>query len=210
MTVRAFLAIQLDDATIRAIGALQQVLKTTLRIDAESPVRLRWVQPETFHVTLKFFGDIAESHIPTIQQALANICAGTAPFTLTFDQLGVFPQLRAPRVLWLGAQMATSGATSLRALAAAIDQALIPCGFPAETKPLQPHLTLARIRDGGSVLGQALMRTGLLAQPAASLIERADHLVCRIAAVHLMQSHLRPAGPTYTALWSLPLQGQAR
>ncbi len=208
MTVRAFLAIQLDEAARRAIGRLQQALKTTLAIDEAAAVRLRWVQPDTFHLTLKFLGDIPEPQVPLIKRALADCCAGAAPTTLTFEQLGVFPSLRAPRVLWIGAPTAAGGSASLSALAAAIDQALVPLGFPAERKPFQPHLTLARIREGGPMLGQLLTRTGLLARPAASLVGGTDGVACPVARVHLMRSELQPAGPRYSPLWSLELSGR--
>jgi len=98
----------------------------------------RWARVEGLHVTLKFIGHVDDSVVEKIKAILASITA--APFEVKFTGVGFFPNPNAARVFWAG----VDGADHLPRLASSIDSALEKLGFPRETKPYHPHLTLAR------------------------------------------------------------------
>ena len=98
----------------------------------------RWARVEGLHVTLKFVGEASEARVDEMKTALASVKA--APFVMHFTGVGFFPNPNAPRVFWAG----VDGGDHLPRLASTIDVALEKLGFPRETKPYHPHLTLAR------------------------------------------------------------------
>ena len=98
----------------------------------------RWARVEGLHVTLKFIGHVDDAVVEKIKAALASIKA--APFEVKFTGAGFFPNPNAARVFWAG----VDGGERLPRLASVIDSALEKLGFPRETKPYHPHLTLAR------------------------------------------------------------------
>jgi 2'-5' RNA ligase len=98
----------------------------------------RWVRVEGLHVTLKFVGHVDDAVVEQMKVALASIKA--APFAVKFAGVGFFPNPNAARVFWA----AVDGGDHLPLLASTIDAALEKLGFPRETKPYHPHLTLAR------------------------------------------------------------------
>ncbi|BCS88734.1 RNA 2',3'-cyclic phosphodiesterase [Pseudodesulfovibrio sediminis] len=114
----------------------------TLGTDLHSSVR--WSKPGNWHLTLKFLGEIDESRLPRIIEALTAIRFD--PFVLQAGGAGVFPRTQHPRVVWLGLK---EGAKACTALALQIEDALAPLDIPQEKKQFRPHLTLGRIRRLG-------------------------------------------------------------
>jgi 2'-5' RNA ligase len=98
----------------------------------------RWARVEGLHITLKFIGHVDDAAMGKIKAALAPIKA--VPFEVKFTGVGFFPNPNAARVFWAG----VDGGDHLAPLASTIDAALEKLGFPSETKPYHPHLTLAR------------------------------------------------------------------
>lgn len=103
---------------------------------------VRWVRPESLHLTLKFIGEAGPERVQHIQRALGGIRAQSAEFT--FRGYGFFPSAKAPRVFWIGIQAGPNLAT----LAAMVDAALTPFTTTRERQPYTPHLTLARAGSG--------------------------------------------------------------
>ena len=97
----------------------------------------RWARVEGLHVTQKFIGHVDDSVVGKIKAALSTIKA--IPFEVKFVGVGFFPNPNAARVFWAGVD-----GERLPRLAANIDSSLEKLGFPSETKPYHPHLTLAR------------------------------------------------------------------
>jgi 2'-5' RNA ligase len=97
-----------------------------------------WARVEGLHVTLKFVGHVDDAVVEQIKAALKSIKA--ASFEVKFIGVGFFPNPNAARVFWAG----VDGEEYLPHLASSIDAALEKLGFPRETKPYHPHLTLAR------------------------------------------------------------------
>lgn len=196
--IRTFIAVELTAALRGLIGDLQQRVRgeLTRELRRRAPdARIQWVRAESMHVTVKFLGEVPEDSVKDIEAALARIASDHGAFSLHVGGLGAFPGPRAPRVLWLGLG---GPVERLTALVEALDGALAELGFARERRPFQPHLTLARIKDRGREVGQALGQTGLLDQ----------HQVLgslEVAALSLMKSALTPKGAIYTRLAEVPL-----
>jgi len=131
---RAFVAVPCGGPLVRELSR---------RLDAfvDRPPA-RWTDPLTWHLTLQFLGDWPSTRLSALRQELAPL--GDLPAAdLWPTGLGGFPDLHRPRVLFLQFQTAeplTNLAARVRQAAAAV----WPEG-PQDTRPLQPHLTLARV-----------------------------------------------------------------
>jgi len=106
--------------------------------------RIRWVQLDGLHVTLRFLGPTPAGRVGEIAAALDRAAQGVPGFHVRLVGAGAFPSADRPRALWLGIR---DGAESLGRLAAAFEAALGAAGWPTEARPFRPHLTIARI-DG--------------------------------------------------------------
>jgi 2''-5'' RNA ligase len=76
------------------------------------------------HLTLKFLGDIARNQVEPILAALQETLRAQPPLRVLAQGLGAFPNLRRPRVLWIG----LSGA-GLKELGEAVEGALMRLDF---------------------------------------------------------------------------------
>lgn len=192
--IRTFIAVELDSALKQAIAGVQEALKRELH-GLAAGVRLQWVRLDSIHLTLKFLGDIEEGRVGDILQALKQVGRDHALFSVEVKGFGVFPNLRAPRVLWMG----LAGQTDrLIRLAGSIDAALAPLGFQIEAKPYTPHLTLARVKEQPRAIANALADSGVM----QDFTSRGTLLV---QAVALMRSELTSSGSVYSRLGVLAL-----
>ena len=133
--MRTFVAIDIPPAIRRNIARLMELLRP-------ASTRVRWVRPESLHVTLKFIGELSAQALPDVERRLAAMDA-PGPVSLEVRGADFFPNERAPRVIWLGLE---SG-PELAALAAQVDEALLQLGIPKESRPFAPHLTLGRFKS---------------------------------------------------------------
>jgi len=150
-----------------------------------------WVARDNLHLTLKFLGAVEGDRLGAVTTALAGAVTARPAFQLALSGLGAFPSAVRPRVLWAGIG---EGAGAAADVAARIDAALDPLGFPRETRPFSAHVTLGRVRAprAGRGLAEAL------AAGAPSGRQPVGH-------VSLMRSELSPRGARYTELAALPL-----
>ena len=191
--MRTFVAIELDPGVREAVVEVQTTLKRDLgRLPGARP---QWVRPESLHLTLKFLGEIEEDRLPDVVVALRIAAKRRGDFSIGVRGIGVFPDARAPKVVWAGL---CGDVAALTALAVAVEEALIPAGFPPEGRPFKPHLTIARIKDGSREIGKALAANGCLESP----LEMGSMSVHEVV---LMKSDLRPSGSVYTRLDVVPL-----
>jgi len=187
--LRAFIAIELEPEILERIGALQAQLRQ------EVPEGLvRWVKPEGIHLTLQFLGDVPAVRIDAIADAMRQACAPQAAFRFAIGGMGCFPDVRRPRVIWVGVD---EPAGALLNLQRAIVQAMKPLGFAPEKRPFSAHLTLGRVKEGRPAMLQAL---------GARVTQGGPELGAQAATeVHLIRSDLRPSGAVYTTLAVAPL-----
>jgi len=191
-SLRCFLAIRLPSQAIERLSEAQQRLR-------EADNTWKWVKPESFHITLKFLGDVERERIPTLWESIRRSLAEFHAFTMSFRGLGVFPDTRAPRVAWAGIH---DGATELTELAHKVEQPCAEHGFEPERRRFAAHLTLGRSR-----------RPTHNATLIAAIDKFADVDLGRadVTSVALMRSKLTPAGAIYHILEEQPLEpGEAK
>jgi 2'-5' RNA ligase len=190
--MRLFVALETNDAMRRTFVAAQQ----TLQQRGNLPVR--WTKPEHAHLTLQFLGNVMTTHIPSLTDALTTATAPHSAFMLREGVVGAFPSLDAPRVLWLGMRGAVD---ALLALHQSVAEALRQVeGIVADRKPFQPHLTLARVRNGRRAAPEATALAVALRRPVA-----APPAGWPIAHVSLIRSVLGAGGSRYTVVERFPL-----
>jgi 2'-5' RNA ligase len=132
--VRLFIGVDFPQALMESVCEVQRVLRP-------HDSALRWVRPESIHLTLKFLGTVEAERSLSVDAALKRVQAPA--FKVSVSGVGFFPNVRAPRLLWAGVR-----SESLERLAHSIDGQMAAAGFPAETRKFTPHLTLARCRGG--------------------------------------------------------------
>jgi 2'-5' RNA ligase len=177
----------LDDEVRRELG---------LAIDHLRPAvsGVVWVAPGNLHLTLKFLGQVPEERIDAIVGAATRATAGARAFDARVCGLGAFPSATRARVVWAGV---TLGAPAMIDLAGRVDRALVPLGFPPESRPFSPHVTLGRVRQPG--------RNPELAAALARAAER-EFGQQRVRGASLMRSELSRGGARYTELAPFALQ----
>src|SRR4030042_6849797 len=139
--IRSFMAIELPEEVKTGLRRLQ----TELKLPGHTFVK--WVAPESIHLTLKFLGNISPQKVAEITRVMEEASQGVNPFQLEVTEVGAFPNMRQPRVLWVGIR---GEVDKLVAWQQHIDNGLVPLGFAKETRAFTPHLTLARLREGVS------------------------------------------------------------
>lgn len=178
--IRSFLAINLSPETGREI----QEAVSRWRYLGKG---VKWLKPDNVHLTVKFLGNLTENQIAQVAERLRVICSETVPFKLELGSPGVFPNLRRPRILWLGLKGEIDSLHRFRDLA---EKALTAQGFEADNKPFIPHITIGRIKNRPPSRER-------LARFLKS--ETAEH-VSIVNKLYFYQSRLTPAGPVYTPL----------
>lgn len=103
----------------------------------------RWLDPENYHVTLRFLGDIDEDTAQEAAYLLGQV--RRAPFDVTLGGLDAFGGAR-PRALI--ARVTPSSA--IIELQAEHERLMRRAGLPAEKRKFAPHVTLARLRDSSA------------------------------------------------------------
>ena len=185
-TIRTFVAVPVPGAVTDFLTQIQRRLKT-------SSINIRWIPAANIHLTLKFLGDIDPVRVPEIKTQLDVASRSTAPFVLNARGVGVFPNRRQARVIWVGL---TGDLNQLEQLKKNIESGLGSIGFKSDRRPFRAHLTIGRMRQRpdpkalGALLAPLKDETG----------EPFD-----IDQIRFFQSMLRPSGAEYKLLHSAPL-----
>jgi RNA 2',3'-cyclic 3'-phosphodiesterase len=140
--IRSFLAV---DPPKEAVAELVREAEKLRRPVEQAGLRVAWVRPESLHITLKFFGNIAEEAIGAIAGALLGLQFPLTPVSAAVRLCGlsVFPSPRRPRVIFAGVERPEG----LIGLQRSVEELLVPLGHEPEDRPFSPHLTLGRVRD---------------------------------------------------------------
>jgi 2'-5' RNA ligase len=139
--IRAFFGLPLPEPQRRDLG---RYLEGCTAIAPD----FRWALPDNLHITVRFIGNVERSLVEGIADRLED---STGPaFQVALGDVGQFRRSRLARVVWLGIR---EGADALQALAGRVETECRNAGLEPETRPFQPHLTLARARarDGASL-----------------------------------------------------------
>ena len=187
--IRSFIAVELPEGIETRIEQLEAQLKS------ETQTRVKWVDPNSIHLTLKFLGNIDAGRTGEITRVMEEAVKGIPPFRLSVKDLGVFPNVRRVQVAWVG----LSGEVDrLRQLQQRLESSLEQLGFAAESRAFTPHLTIARIRDQASP--DERQRFGQLI--TGSSFEAGE---ISVDAISLMRSQLTRQGAIYSRLGSAGL-----
>lgn len=183
--IRAFIAIELPPDFKRGLRELRD------RLNQPRQDFLKWVDPDTIHLTLKFLGNIPPQSVGAITQAMRRAAGVQPPFSLHAAATGAFPNPERVQVAWVGLE---GDLKALGSLQQRLEAALAPLGFPREKRPFTAHLTLARVRDNTA----PDRRAGFGRRLAGAAPPRCTEM--RVSAISLFQSRLTPAGAVHTRL----------
>jgi 2'-5' RNA ligase len=136
--LRAFLALEIGEGARRAAAGAAQRLAREVR-----GREVRWTRPESYHLTLRFLGELPAEQVAPLAARVAEAVAGVAPFELRLGALVAFPSARRPRVL----AASVEPEAPLAELARRVEAATLRAGFSPEARAFRPHLTLGRVRD---------------------------------------------------------------
>jgi 2'-5' RNA ligase len=190
-TIRSFIAIELPEEVKSGLHRLQ----AELTLPQYSFVKC--VAPEGIHLTLKFLGNISAQKVTDITGVMEQASQGVSPFQLHITEVGAFPNMRRPRVLWVGIK---GEVDKLIGWQQRIDEGLVPLGFAKEARPFTPHLTLARLRENCSP-GDRLHFGEMFAKAHVEV----DYNFT-VNSLNLMRSQLFPAGAVYSRLAEVKLK----
>ena len=183
--IRTFIAVPLTERVREEITGVIEQLKYL-------GGNVRWAAPVSLHLTLKFLGDLAPTRCSEVFEGTKTALKGFAPFRIRFSGTGAFPNLRRPRVFWVGVE---DHGAMLEQIQGALEDTLAQRGFPREKRSFSPHLTIGRVRS----MGDFRKLTSVLREMTFVSDEMA------VDEVAVMKSDLRPTGALYTCLESYKL-----
>jgi 2'-5' RNA ligase len=188
--LRAFIAVeipvQIREAVCKAAAPLQKGIGSVVR----------WVPMENMHLTLKFLGDVSLANVEILAQMLRAEADLFHCFDLRLSGLGSFPNLKRPRVIYIGIQ----APATLETLQRGIESSLRRLGYESEERGFSPHLTIGRVKQNVTASEQQTIRRALEDT-------RIDSLgTARVDSLHLYKSDLKPTGSVYSRLFSAPLK----
>jgi 2'-5' RNA ligase len=182
---RLFAAIKIHPANefVRIYTELQNSLHDS---------KIKWVDVNNVHLTLKFFGETAESQIPVINNALHKVASENTMIELKLIHSGIFGSSYNPRVIWFGIDRNPV----LEKLADDVLDAMENIGYERDRQNFVPHLTIGRIKyiSDRKKFEEVIQRY-------KSVEIQQEKIDC----FHLYESILRPQGPEYRVIDSFSL-----
>jgi len=127
---------------------LPHAMRTRLSFLGGGLPGVRWVQPENYHVTLRFIGELPGWRADEVDQALAGLRAPA--FTVQLSGVGTFEKAGRVTSIWVGVQRTPA----LDHLQAKVETALQRAGLERERRRFAPHVTLARLGGDGIPAGK--------------------------------------------------------
>ncbi len=182
--MRAFIAIELPLVIRNSLVKIQSRLKITLP-------KINWVTPSNLHLSLKFLGEISLEQISDIQQIIAETIKTTPALEIKLETLGVYPDYRQARIIWIGTNQTPD---QLQQLVGQLQTKLLKIGLPEHEHLFRMHITLGRIKN--TLIPKDL--EGALDKVKNDLSNM--DLKFSAGGITLFQSVLGPSGPTYSIL----------
>lgn len=177
---------------VRPPPAVTDELEAYIGPRREAEPALGWAQPEHWHLTLAFLGDVSDAQQDGLIESLAAVASRTDRFALTLRGGGCAPHPDAAKVLWMGVG---EGSGPLEALAKRCRTAAVRVGIPIEGGRFQPHLTVARSNRGIAVLRWL------------ELFDTFGAFTWRVTDVVLIDSELTRGGPRHRVAERFDLTG---
>ena len=180
--MRAFLAIELPDALKTHLAGVTKRLGSS-----RAPVS--WTRPDNMHLTLRFLGDISDGQGQRLSDYLAGEYNGCERFPLNITGIGVFPNLRGPRVIWAGVHCSDASLDRVQRIA---EQGSRHIGLAPEKRAFRPHLTIGRVRKSRKI------DSGF--RRLLNLEQGFDGGEILVKGVSLFSSDLKPSGAEHTRI----------
>jgi 2'-5' RNA ligase len=179
--VRSFIAVDVSQELVTPITAIQSQI---------TEGRIKFVEQENLHFTLKFLGEITEKKAEDVSENLRKICSAFEPFSIFLKGTGVFPSLAYVKVIWIGVE-----SEEFYTLSNLVDSGMAKLGFRQE-RNLVPHLTVGRVKAPGN---KARFREQIEALKNVEVGEMT------VQSVKLKKSELTRKGPIYTDIEDISL-----
>jgi 2'-5' RNA ligase len=183
--LRIFIAIEIPEEIRKAVYELGEVIPPDC-------AKIRWVKPQSIHLTLVFLGEISDDSLDKIKATIATVAQSHQSFSMALKGSGTFPHIRRPRVIWVG--VTPEARTPITKLVFDLMDALDFLKLEGK-KRFSPHITFGRIKSVHdlSSLQQGIERLSL------------DSDQFPVREITLFKSELKPGGAEYTALSKFPL-----
>lgn len=188
--MRLFIAVPISEDVLGKIQKAQRELQSGFGNS------IRWTNPQSMHLTVKFLGETPANKIAEISSTMEEICDQISRFSMVCCGIGVFPNIKQPTVVWLGLE----SPPELFMLQKELETSLSHQGFAAEKRAFSPHLTLGRVHTP-------------LSMPEGEFLKQKidEHSHQKITAftvdnLELIKSDLKPTGPVYTTQRKFPLK----
>lgn len=184
--LRCFLAVPVGEEVRNELARWQRQVRGQLP-------NAKWVDPQNYHITIKFYGQLPPEAVDELAAALQKPLTDFSSFRTEISGFGAFPDWLHPRVMWAGVG---EGADHLRELAGLVEAVSFGINVPADKRDYRPHLTIARFRvpARGSDI------------PPQVMAARARHWgLYTTDQVRLMESKLTSNGAVYSPLYTFPL-----
>jgi 2'-5' RNA ligase len=188
---RTFIAVTIPDDRAEKLQRLQTLIAPSLS-------GARWVEPDKFHVTLAFLGDVPDDVLNPLCRAVAESVKDLPPFTLAIEKLGVFPSPVRPRVVWAG--LTGEGIDTLLEARRLVVEAAASVEYPPEDDRFSPHITIGRLKPKRGEDGDC--------SPLLRHYERWMGGSFFVNQIVTLASTLTPEGPAYMPLGRAPLRGR--
>lgn len=179
--MRIFIAVKIPGPLKKKIFHIQQELKSKIE-------KIKWVDAELLHFTLKFLGEISEEGLKKVEKVSFQIASESTPFVLEIKGMGIFPDYSSPRVIWIGVE---EGGERIEELARRLDKKLSEEGFIKEKREWVPHLTIGRVK---------FLREKEKFKELILSKEKVEIGKMKVESLNIIQSHLTPKGPIYKTL----------
>jgi len=183
--------------TFIAVAISSEVREKIAKIQAEfrrGDPDVKWVEPVNVHITLKFLGEVSKDKVLEIVERTRPAVSGISSFRVHLSGLGSFPNLKSPRVVWVGV---SEGKQELKNLSERIEENLSYLGFAKEKREFSAHLTIGRVRSPRG-------KEGLVKK--IEQLEKSDMGEFSVDKVLVMESQLSSKGPTYTIIEEVDLR----
>ena len=190
---RLFIAASLPGQVIDHLGHLLDDLSSR-----DLPVR--WTAPNSLHVTLHFIGEVPAERAELLRISFANLSPSSGAIRLRTGRLGVFPNERRPRIVWIGLDGQTDRLKDLGHQTGALLERL---AFPLEERALRPHLTLGRARDSVDRLFPYQLSEAFKANSIQEIVSHPVEFT--LSDLTLFRSHLEKSGARYEPLATVRL-----
>ena len=185
--MRVFISVEIPEEAKKKFVPVDNLLRN-------STLSLKLVNLKNLHLTLKFLGEIREEKLKELIETCQIIGETFSPFSLCLKGVGIFPDIKRPRIIWVGVK---KGKENLKKITKLLEEKLEKRGFPAEKREFQGHLTLARVRRAAK--GEKFL------EDLVEEFKEEEFCSFPVDKFYIMKSE---EGPTYTVLEEINLTGR--